>query len=63
MNTTAERSPNWMWEIMQEATEELQKWPAWKIEMLQNAPRMYPSMRPKEDPPAPLVSEPVPLDP
>ena len=49
MSTAAERNADWMWKNMQEATDELLKRPAWEIEMLRNAPRMYPSIRPKEE--------------
>lgn len=50
MSATTERSADWMWKIMEEATEELRKRPAWEVEMLRNAPRMYPSLRQDEAP-------------
>ena len=51
MSVAAKRSADWMWESMQEASEELRKKPDWAIEMLRNAPRMYPSIRPKAEHP------------
>lgn len=43
MSTSSENA-DWMWEIMKEAREELKKRPSWDIELLRNAPRMYPSI-------------------
>lgn len=56
MRTAAGRSASWMWEIMQEAADELQQRPEWEVEMLRNAPRMYPSIRAKSSVKAPISS-------
>lgn len=45
MSTSAEHKGAWMFEMMQEVAEEFSKRPAWEVELLRNAPRMYPGLR------------------
>lgn len=50
MSDVKAASAEWMWEIMKEARDQLAKRPAWDLEMMRSAPRMYPSLREKEGP-------------
>lgn len=40
---------NWMWEIMEECKKKVESYPKWLIDSLRDAPRMYPSIRKKEE--------------